>query len=199
MKIRLLFLFVFTVSTLVSAQKIQSPEEFLGYKPGERFTRHHKVVEYFNYVSEQLNNVELEKYGETNEHRPLYVAYVSSQKNMDNLEQIRRKNLGQTGILPSNGDSDIAIVWLSYNVHGNEASATEAAMQTLYELVTTKKSYLDNTLVIIDPCINPDGRDRYVNWFNQVSSSPYNKDPNAKEHREPLAKRKTEPLFIRFE
>ncbi|MFD2565824.1 M14 family metallopeptidase [Pseudotenacibaculum haliotis] len=185
MKFRLLFLFAFTVSTLISAQSIQSPEEFLGYKPGERFTRHHKVIEYFNYVSDQLNNVELEKYGETNEKRPLYVAYVSSQKNMDNLEQIRRKNLGQTGIMPSNGESDIAIVWLSYNVHGNEASSTEAAMQTLYELVTSKKSYLENTLVIIDPCINPDGRDRYVNWFNQVSSSPYNKDPNAKEHKEP--------------
>jgi hypothetical protein len=185
MKIRILAILAFVITSSVFSQTIQSPEEFLGYKLGERFTRHHRVIDYFTYVSNQLRNVVLEKYGETNEHRPLYVSYVSSQKNIDNLEQIRLKNLGQTGIKPNQGDGDIAIVWLSYNVHGNEASSTEAAMGTLYKLVTEKKSYLENTLVIIDPCINPDGRDRYANWFNQVSSSPYNPDRNAKEHNEP--------------
>ena len=175
----------FVITTSFSAQSIQSPKEFLGYELGERFTRHHKVVEYFSYLSNQLSNVQLEKYGETNEHRPLYVAYVSSEKNMANLEQIRQKNLGQTGLKEDRGAGEIAIVWLSYNVHGNEASSTEAAMNTIYLLLTGKKSLLENTLVIIDPCVNPDGRDRYVNWFNQVSTSPYNPDINAKEHQEP--------------
>jgi len=184
MKFRILATIAIVFTSSLFSQIIQSPEEFLGYKLGERFTRHHKVVEYFTYVSKQLDNVELEKYGETNEKRPLYITYISSKKNIQNLEQIRLANLGQTG-LKSKSDNDIAIVWLSYNVHGNEASSTEASMQTLYELVTQKKDYLENTLVIIDPCINPDGRDRYVNWFNQVSSSPYNPDQTAKEHREP--------------
>ncbi len=184
MKIRILTIVAIIFSSTLFSQNIQSPEDFLGYKLGERFTRHHKVVEYFTYVSNQLENVVLEKYGETNEHRPLYVSYISSKKNIQNLEQIRLANLGQTGLKPKS-DNDIAIVWMSYNVHGNEASSTEASMQTLYELVTQKKDYLENTLVIIDPCINPDGRDRYVNWFNQVSSSPYNPDQNAKEHHEP--------------
>jgi hypothetical protein len=185
MKIRILAIVAFVVTSSVFSQTLQSPEEFLGYKLGERFTRHHRVIDYFNYVSNQLDNVVMEKYGETNERRPLYVSYISSQKNIDNLEQIRLKNLGQTGITPNQGDNDIAIVWLSYNVHGNEASATEAAIATLYKLVTEKKSYLENTVVIIDPCINPDGRDRYVNWFNMVGNAPYDVDQNAREHNEP--------------
>ncbi len=184
MNFRILFLAILVSSSSLFSQNIQSPKEFLGYELGKRFTRHHKVVDYFTYVSNQLDNVVLEKYGETNEHRPLYVSYISSKKNIENLEQIRLNNLGQTGLQPSSTNS-VAIVWLSYNVHGNESSSTEASMQTLYELVTTKKELLENTLVIIDPCINPDGRDRYVNWFNQVRSSPYNADQNAKEHREP--------------
>jgi hypothetical protein len=185
MKIRILAVLAFVVTSSVFSQTIQSPEEFLGYKLGERFTRHHRVVEYFTYVSNQLGNVVMEKYGETNEHRPLFVSYISSQKNIDNLEQIRLKNLGQTGIKPDQGASEVAIVWLSYNVHGNEASATESAIATLYELVTNKKSYLENTVVIIDPCINPDGRDRYANWYNMVGNSPYDADQNAREHNEP--------------
>ena len=185
MKNKIFFILVLFTSINLFAQQIKSPSEFLGYQIGERFTRHHKVVDYFKYVSKTLQNVQLEKYGETNEHRPLYLSYISSQKNISNLENIRKANLSQTGIITDNSKNDIAIVWLSYNVHGNEASSTEAAMLTLYKLVTTKKSWLENTVVIIDPCINPDGRDRYVNWYNQVKSTPYNINQEAKEHIEP--------------
>ncbi|MDB2384948.1 M14 family metallopeptidase [Polaribacter sp.] len=187
MKIKFFSILFFLIATLTFSQNstIKSPSEFLGYTLGERFTRHHNVVDYFEYVSEQLSNVTLEKYGETNEHRALQVTYISSQENIDNLEKIRLANLGQTGLITNENKPEVAIVWLSYNVHGNEASSTEAAMKTLYKLVTEKKAYLENTLVIIDPEVNPDGRDRYVNWYNQVKSTPYNKDQNATEHHEP--------------
>jgi len=185
MKIKATLIVLVLFAGTLYSQSIQSPSEFLGYEIGARFTRHHKVVAYFKYVSTALKNVKLEKYGETNEHRPLYVTYISSQENIINLENIRKENLSQTGIIAGNTTNKKAIVWLSYNVHGNEASSTEAAMLTLYELVTNKKAWLENTVVILDPCINPDGRDRYVNWFNQVKSTPYNIDQNAKEHSEP--------------
>ena len=187
MKLKTIFSFfsIILFVGVLNAQTIKAPSEFLGYELGSRFTRHHQVVDYFTYVSNSLSNVKLEKYGETNEHRPLYVSYISSQENIDNLENIRKDNLKQSGIISGNSDGKTAIVWLSYNVHGNEASSTEAAMQTLYELVTDKKDWLKNTVVIIDPCINPDGRDRYVNWYNQVKSTPYNTAQTAKEHNEP--------------
>ncbi|EAQ41838.1 M14 family metallopeptidase [Polaribacter sp. MED152] len=184
MKIKAFF-FLFLISSIsVFAQSVKSPAEYLGYEIGSRFTRHHQVVDYFKYVSNTLSNVKLEKYGETNEHRELYVTYISSQENINNLETIRKQNLSQTK--NSNASSsDKAIVWLSYNVHGNEASSTEASMLTLFDLVTNKKEWLENTVVIIDPCINPDGRDRYVNWYNQVKSTPFDIGQDAKEHHEP--------------
>ena len=185
MKIKLFFILAFLSFGTTFSQTILSPAEFLGYEIGSRFTRHHKVVDYFKYVSSTASNVKLEKYGETNEHRPLYVSYISSKENIDNLDAIRKDNLSQTGIVNGSKINDKAIVWLSYNVHGNEASSTEAAMLTLYELITNKKDWLENTIVIMDPCINPDGRDRYVNWFNQVKSTPYTVDQNANEHVEP--------------
>ncbi|MBT8205405.1 MAG: zinc carboxypeptidase, partial [Eudoraea sp.] len=125
--------------------------------------------------------VKLKEYGRTNEGRKLLLAYVSNASNIANLESIRTEHLKSTS-----GDSkaDKAIVWLSYNVHGNESVSTEASMQTIYELLTSKKAYLENTVLIMDPCINPDGRDRYVNFYNQFKNSPNNVDPNSKEHRE---------------
>lgn len=185
MKIKLLSLLAFFMFGSAFSQSLQSPSEFLGYEIGTRFTRHHQVVDYFKYVSNTVSNVKLEKYGETNEHRPLYVSYISSKENILNLETIRKDNLSQSGIIKGSTVNTKAIVWLSYNVHGNEASSTEVATLTLYELITNKKDWLENTVVIMDPCINPDGRDRYVNWFNQVKSTPYTVDQNAKEHVEP--------------
>ena len=173
--------------TLTMAQSIQTPSEFLGYELGSQFSRHHQVVDYFKHVAAQMpGQVKLETYGETYERRPLYLAYVSSEENMRNLETIRQNNLKNAGVLGGGSNNqDIAIVWLSYNVHGNEASSIEASMLTIYKLLTEKQSWLENTVVIIDPCINPDGRDRYANWFNETSSRPYDIDQQASEHNEP--------------
>jgi hypothetical protein len=74
-------------------------------------------------------------------------------------------------------------------VHGNEASSTEAAMKTLYALVDPSnakaKQWLQNVIVVIDPCVNPDGRDRYVNWFNSVVGKEPNASLDTREHDEP--------------
>ena len=174
----------------VTGQKIQSPKEFLGYELGDRFTRHHRVMEYFKHVADELPNVELITYGETYEHRPLVYAIITSPENFNNREQIRTDNLKRTGLVDGAPSTDKkAIVWMSYNVHGNESSSLEASMLTLYDLANPANAktqeWLKNTIVIIDPCINPDGRDRYANFYNQYFNLPANPSGDAREHREP--------------
>jgi hypothetical protein len=171
--------------------QLQSPEQFLGYKLGSRYTPHWRLVEYYKHVAAAVPSiVKLQEYGKTNEGRPLMVAFVSSAANISNLEHIRSNNLGlakmATGGIAANAP---AIVWLSYNVHGNETSSSEASLMTLFALVDPSnqqtKQWLQNTVVVIDPCINPDGRDRYVNWFNSVVGTRYNPSLDAREHDEP--------------
>lgn len=178
------------ICPLLTFSQLQSPAEFLGYQVGTRFTRHHQIVSYFNAVAKATpEKVKLMPYGKTNEGRDLLVAAISSPENMAQLENIRKHNLGLT-----EGTVDDlkqpAIVWLSYNVHGNEPASSEAAMLTLFALLdpSNKKSaeWLEHVVVMIDPCINPDGRDRYVNWYNNaVGTNSYNADQQAREHMEP--------------
>ena len=189
---RLTIICSFIISSLAgfSQVKLQSPAEFLGYELGDRFTHHYRVVEYFKHVDDAAGNVKVIQYGETYEHRPLLYAIVASPENFNNLEQIRQDNLKRAGTLEGTPSGNkVAIVWLSYNVHGNEASSIEASMKTLFELVnpanTKTKEWLKNTVVILDPCINPDGRDRYANFYNQYGNFPPNTSGDAKEHREP--------------
>src|SRR5690606_32616809 len=130
------------------------------------------VIAYFNHLADNSPMVTYETYGKTNERRTLSYAIVSSENNIKNIEKIRTDNLKQTGLLQGDANPELAIVWMSYNVHGNEASSTEAAMKTIYALITENKAWLENTVVIIDPSVNPDGRDRYVNWYNQNRATP---------------------------
>ncbi len=179
---RTVLVFTLLFSFTLLAQNLQSPAAFLGYELGEQFTPHHRVVDYYQYLaSVATDRVQLHEYGKTNEQRPLLLAYVSSSENLKNIEDIRLEHLKST---KGEGQLSKAIVWLSYNVHGNESVSTEAAMQTIYDLLTLKSAYLENTVVLIDPCVNPDGRDRYVNWYNQNKNTPYTTDPNSKEHHE---------------
>src|SRR6187401_3563892 len=111
---------------LVSAQTLKSPDEFLGYKLGEKFTPHYKIVQYFEQAAAAMTQkMKLETYGFTNEGRPLMLAIVSSPENFANIEYIRKNNLRLTGLLNDKAGNlnGPAIVWLSYNVHGNESSS----------------------------------------------------------------------------
>ncbi|MCO6497407.1 MAG: zinc carboxypeptidase [Chitinophagaceae bacterium] len=186
---KLLFL-VFSAFAFSSQAQLKSPDEFLGYQLGTRYTQHYRIVQYFEYVAQaRPQNVKLQQYGETNEHRPLYVAFIASQENSANLENIRKNNLAMARITDQQVKTDApVIVWLSYNVHGNETSSSEAAMKTLFTLAdpsnTQSVEWLKNTVVVIDPCLNPDGRDRYVNWYNTVIGKQWNPELAAREHRE---------------
>lgn len=180
----------FQSPNVIAQNKILSPEEFLGYPLGSRFTSHHKVVEYYNHLASNSPQVVLEQYGESYEGRPLLLSFISTTENLQNLENIRTENLKRAGLLEgkASGNGPV-ILWFSYNVHGNESVSTEAALATIFSLInpkeTEKQEWLKNSVVIIDPVVNPDGRERYVNFYKQFSNKVPNPNPDSKEHHEP--------------
>ncbi|KXX67874.1 M14 family zinc carboxypeptidase [Flammeovirga sp. SJP92] len=177
---------LFFLSTFSYSQTLKSPSEFLEYNLGTQFTYHHKIHDYLSYLADESLKVEYIPYGETYEGRPLFVLAISSPKNIQNLESIRQSNLQRAGFLEGKPSHSNAIVWLGYNVHGNEASGSEVSMKVAFELLKDKYAgLLENLIVIIDPCLNPDGRDRYVNNFRAKEGSFINQKPSTWEHLEP--------------
>ncbi|MXX96236.1 MAG: zinc carboxypeptidase [Rhodothermaceae bacterium] len=183
--------FLLLTSFIYSAgAQLYSPSEFLGYEAGEDFTPHHRVTDYVRHVAETAENVVLVEYGHTYEGRVLQYLILSSADNLANLENIRTANLQLTGLLEGTPMEDIpALVWLSYNVHGNESVSTEAALEVIHTLASGTdpdvSAWLENTVVIIDPCLNPDGRDRYVHFYHRTRGRHPNVIEEAREHAEP--------------
>ncbi len=192
MKIFHICFICFLLGTIAFGQnKIPTPNEFLPHRLGEHFTPHHLLVDYFEAVADASPQVTLIRYGQTNQDRPLMMVVVSSEENIRDIENIRLQHLGATGLAKAENktSNDKAIVWLSFGVHGNEAGASESSLATLYALANPAdrqvQQWLENTIVIIDPCLNPDGYSRYTHWNRNMGMAPANPLLEAREHREP--------------
>ncbi|GGG49255.1 peptidase M14 [Croceivirga lutea] len=169
---------------------IPSPEEFLGYPIGEHHTRHDLIVAYLSKLAEVSDRASLHEYGKTHEGRKLVILTITTPENLKNIESLRKKHLEFVDPNKSNSNYDDLPVFinLAYNVHGNEPSSSEAALLTAYTFVASNNpeivNYLNNSIIMIDPTINPDGRDRHTQYANMYQGTPNVTDPQDAEHNE---------------
>ena len=166
--------------------RIPTPETFLGYRIGEQHTRHDRLVEYFRELDRLSDRLTVQTIGRTFENRDQILAIFTSPANHARRDEFRKAQLSSQ---PQGGDPTIPlIIHLGYNVHGNEPSSSEAAMLTAYHLAASMDpetlSWLDRMIVLMDPVINPDGRDRHTHWANMHKAEPPVADPIDREHNE---------------
>ena len=194
-----LFIFVADITQAqgLTTEHLQNPSEFLGYELGTQWTPHHKVMDYIQYIAEYSEMVTAIDYGTTYEGRELMYLVISSEENQQNMGEIRQNNLRRIGLESGEAnEAALPIVWLSYNIHGNETSSSEAALYTMHALVTEYQYWLNDVVVVIDPMVNPDGRDRYVNWNKTVTGAQFNPNHEAMEHHEPWPGGRTNHYFF---
>jgi hypothetical protein len=173
-------------------------EDVLGHSPGERITWHAEAVRYFEALAEAApERISVASYAESWEGRELIYVVVTSAQNMDRIGEIkagmqkladpRKTTRAEARQIIENQP---AVTWLSYGIHGNEISSTEAAMLTAYHLLAARgdarvADILRDTVVVIDPMQNPDGRDRFIHHFEMAEGLVPDADRISAEHNEP--------------
>ena len=193
-----------TYDPAVPAQK-----KVLGYDPGEHISSHAQIVRYMEALAAACpNRMKLWDYGKTWESRRLIYAAIGSEANIQRLGEIR-DNIHKLADPRRTSDADArriraslpAVVWLAYGVHGNEISSPDAALMLAYHLLASRNdkkvdAILQNTIVMINPLQNPDGRDRFV--FNNEWNAGIEPDPNplSAEHTEPWPGGRTNHYFF---
>ena len=171
---------------------VPTPQAVLGYTVGERHTRPEEVIRYVEAVAAASERVAVGFHGETYEGRRLVHAIVTAPANHARLEALREQNVRLSERPEEVADGALAqmpvVVYQGYSVHGNEASGTEAALVYLYHLAAAQgeeaERQLAEAVVLIDPMLNPDGRDRFVDWANGFRGAAAVADPQDREHRE---------------
>ncbi len=190
------FLFLLFITSIIFSQQqfsfyqtnnynneIQKPKEFLGFAIGERPTRYFEMVPYLKYLAENSPRVKVDWRGQTHEGRKLYYVIISSEKNINNLDQIKQNIQALSDPRKTNNaeaekliDSTPGVAMMMYSIHGNELSGADASIQLAYQLAAGNDertlNLLENLITIIYPMENPDGRERFLSdvetWKGKV-------------------------------
>lgn len=171
-------------------KNIPTPKSIFHFELGEMHTDHTQVAHYMNEVAKASNRIFIETTGYTYENKPLQLLTISSPKNLANLDEILKRHQAVTDAGANNKDvSDMPIVvYLGYSIHGNESSGTGAAIALAYYLAASESPELEKTLektiILLDPCFNPDGLQRFSTWVNSNKSTNLVTDPNDREFNE---------------
>ena len=197
----------FTLSGLLSAQNlsfyfpdeikqlnpdIPSPREFLGFEVGEQYISYDQTVSYLRLLAQRSDRIDIIENGYSHERKPLIFLVVSSKKNLERSEFIRKQHLDLCNPVKSlklSVDTLPIVTWMGYSIHGNEATGVNASIVVAYILAAGEdefiKRILDNNVILIQPAQNPDGVQRYAAWVNSNKSASENSDANTREFKEP--------------
>lgn len=169
---------------------VPQPSSVLGWEVGTWHVRHDLLVAYMRELAEQSDRVRIEVTGKTHEDRPLLLLTISSPRNLARLDEIRREHLllSDPSVDKPDTTSMPVVVYLGYSIHGNEASGSNAALLVAYHLAAARGEemdrLLDNTVILLDPSLNPDGLSRFAQWANMHRGRVLVADSNHREHTE---------------
>ena len=170
---------------------VPTPAAVLGFEIGERHLRHDQLVTYLQAIAGASDRITLDTYAETHGGRPCVVLTVTAPANRESLDELpaERAKLVDPAADPPNADRLPAVVWAGYSVHGDEASAGNAAALVAYHFAASTSDetarILDRCVILLDPCLNPDGFDRFAGWANTHRGRVPNSDPDHREHNQP--------------
>ena len=171
--------------------KIPTPEAFLGYQIGEWHISHDQQYAYMRKLAELSPRIKLVEHGRTYENRPLIHLIITSEKNHQNLENIRTQHLALTNPAESskqNLDNMPTVLLQGFSIHGNEASGANAAPLVAYYLTAGQgpaiEKLLNEVVILFDPSFNPDGLTRFSTWANYHKNVHLTGDPQDREYSE---------------
>ncbi len=173
------------------SEQVVTPESVLAFGIGERHPRHDQIVDYFQQLAQSSDRVIITEIGRTEQLRKQILVTISSPDNLADLTNIlakRQTPYKKLGDGKTKTIDEPLVVWLGYSVHGDEASGASAAMVAAYHYAASQtkdiEELLQNTIIVLEPTINPDGLDRFVNWVTTFRNSGASGDTNHIEHHQ---------------
>jgi Zinc carboxypeptidase len=166
------------VDHLPRATSVPSPKEVLGYHIGapKKLTYYADILKYYRSLADKTPRVKVMSIGKTDEGRDYVVVFIASEDTIKNLDQYRQqlnqiadpRTLTEAQVKQIIGKAK-PIYHLMGGLHSGETGHSEMLMELAFRLAVENSPLVrqirDNLIVSITPVADPDGRDRYVDWY----------------------------------
>ena len=169
-------------------ESIPTPKEVIGHEVGEWHITHDKLMFYMQTLAKASDRMTIENRGATFEGRPILLLTVTTPKNHQNIEQIRKDHVALTEAGNAAVDNMPIVVYQGFSIHGNEPSGANAGLAYAYYLAAAQgpeiEELLSNMVILMDPSFNPDGLQRFAYWANTNKAQNLIADNNDREYHE---------------
>lgn len=166
------------IDHIPESDTIPSPREVLGYVVGtpKKLTYYADMIRYLKALADSSENVELIPIGKTNLGRMMYIVVIASEETIANLEKYKTyiAQLSDPRKTPEAKAKEIIaqakpMYFVSCNLHSWETGSAEMSLELAYRLAVSEHPFIktirDKAIVIITPCLEPDGHDTFTDWY----------------------------------
>ena len=172
-------------SPAAALNDVTPPEKFFGFRLGtdKKLARWDKIVEYYRLLSKESDRIQVIDLGPSTEGHPYLLAIVTSPANMVKLERLREVNLRLQDPAVSEAEMEKlvsegrAVVSQSFGLHATEVGGAQTAPEFTYDLLSREDEetlrILDNTILLLFPCFNPDGQIMVADWYQKTLGSEF--------------------------
>ena len=142
------------------------------------------MIDYLVKLDAESNRIKLEEIGTSPMGKPMYIAFISSEENILNLETMKEVNR-QLALNPHIEQGELkkmisggkVFVLATLSMHSTEVAPSQSASLIAYEFATTtdekKLEWLNNVVYMMVPCHNPDGMDLIVENYKKHVGTKY--------------------------
>ena len=165
---------------------IPAPESYFGFKPGadRMLFSYEKLIAYLKEVDKVSDRLKLLESGRSPMGRPMYIAFISSAENINNLEELKKINeeMAMNPAIPKAEKQEMledgkVFFLATLSMHSTEVGPSQSAPLLAYNLCTTEDpevlQWLNDVVYMMIPCHNPDGMDMIVEHYNKYKGTKY--------------------------
>ena len=188
---RLLAPALLVLASLPTQAAVPTPEAFFGFRIGsdKKLARWDKIVEYMHAVAAASDRVRVRDLGPTTLNNPFLAVEISSAETLRKLDYYKglERKLYFQGGAPSDAERDEifqfgkAVVVITNSVHATEIGASQMVVEAVYRMATDDsprmRKILNNTILVLVPCLNPDGEIMVTDWYNKYLGTKYEASP----------------------
>jgi len=184
-----LYPFFLLFSVFISQGQIPGnlePSKYFGFQPGtdRELIDYNQLITYFSKLDEQSPLMKMEKIGVSPLGKKMYVVFISSEKNIQHLDQlgkINRKLALEAKLSEQERNQLISegkvFVLATLSMHSEEVGPSQAAPIIAWDLINLKKpgmkEWLDQVVFMMVPCHNPDGMQMVVENYRKYKGTKY--------------------------
>ncbi len=167
-------------------EAILTPAAHLGFEPGDarKLAPWSQIAAYFQLLGARSPRVHTEALGDTTEGRPFLLSIIASEETharLDHHREMQAQLADPRGVSAQQIERLIAegktVALVTCSIHATEVGATLMAMGLAHDLATkddaTTRQILDNVILLLVPCLNPDGWDLVQQWYGKTLGTPY--------------------------